>query len=72
MYVNASDSDEHYASSLPQNAPTSLKETLEQLLDAVVSYTEPNGRLVSELFQKLPSKMVCACSPMTSDIVHPA
>ncbi|XP_013864490.1 protein polybromo-1 [Austrofundulus limnaeus] len=34
-----------------------LKEVLEQLLDAVVSYTEPSGRLVSELFQKLPSKM---------------
>ncbi|XP_056294484.1 protein polybromo-1-like isoform X4 [Pseudoliparis swirei] len=38
-------------------APTCLKEVLEQLLDAVVSYTEPTGRLVSELFQKLPSKM---------------
>ncbi|KAF7208670.1 transcript variant X5 [Nothobranchius furzeri] len=34
-----------------------LKEVLEQLLDAVVSYTEPSGRLVSELFQKLPSKV---------------
>uniref|UniRef100_A0A1A7XRQ9 Protein polybromo-1 n=2 Tax=Iconisemion striatum TaxID=60296 RepID=A0A1A7XRQ9_9TELE len=34
-----------------------LKEVLEQLLDAVVSYTEPSGRLVSELFQKLPSKI---------------
>uniref|UniRef100_A0A1A8NYV3 Protein polybromo-1 n=1 Tax=Nothobranchius rachovii TaxID=451742 RepID=A0A1A8NYV3_9TELE len=34
-----------------------LKEVLEQLLDAVVSYTEPGGRLVSELFQKLPSKV---------------
>uniref|UniRef100_A0A3Q3GZM9 Protein polybromo-1 n=1 Tax=Kryptolebias marmoratus TaxID=37003 RepID=A0A3Q3GZM9_KRYMA len=34
-----------------------LKEVLEQLLDAVVSFTEPSGRLVSELFQKLPSKM---------------
>uniref|UniRef100_A0A4W6G1J9 Protein polybromo-1 n=1 Tax=Lates calcarifer TaxID=8187 RepID=A0A4W6G1J9_LATCA len=40
-----------------ENAPTCLKEILEQLLDAVVSYTEPTGRLVSELFQKLPSKM---------------
>lgn len=46
---------------LPQNAPTSLKEILEQLLDALVSYTEPTGRLVSELFQKLPSKMVRSC-----------
>ncbi|XP_028853602.1 protein polybromo-1 isoform X2 [Denticeps clupeoides] len=33
-----------------------LKDVLEQLLDAVVSYTEPSGRLVSELFQRLPSK----------------
>uniref|UniRef100_H2SQN8 Protein polybromo-1 n=1 Tax=Takifugu rubripes TaxID=31033 RepID=H2SQN8_TAKRU len=40
-----------------ENAPASLKEILEQLLDAMVSYTEPTGRLVSELFQKLPSKM---------------
>ncbi|XP_078139495.1 protein polybromo-1-like isoform X3 [Centroberyx gerrardi] len=40
-----------------ENAPTCLKEVLEQLLDAVVSYTEPTGRLVSELFQKLPSKV---------------
>uniref|UniRef100_A0A3Q2DSR5 Protein polybromo-1 n=1 Tax=Cyprinodon variegatus TaxID=28743 RepID=A0A3Q2DSR5_CYPVA len=38
-------------------ASACLKEVLEQLLDAVVSYTEPSGRLVSELFQKLPSKM---------------
>lgn len=46
-----------------QSAPTCLKEVLEQLLDAVVSFTEPTGRLVSELFQKLPSKMVlCAFS----------
>uniref|UniRef100_A0A8C2XBY9 Protein polybromo-1 n=1 Tax=Cyclopterus lumpus TaxID=8103 RepID=A0A8C2XBY9_CYCLU len=34
-----------------ETAPTCLKEVLEQLLDAVVSYTEPTGRLVSELFQ---------------------
>ncbi|XP_044032528.1 polybromo 1, like isoform X6 [Siniperca chuatsi] len=35
----------------------SLKEVLEQLLEAVVSHTDPSGRLVSELFQKMPSKM---------------
>uniref|UniRef100_A0A7N8XGM9 Protein polybromo-1 n=1 Tax=Mastacembelus armatus TaxID=205130 RepID=A0A7N8XGM9_9TELE len=35
----------------------SLKEVLEQLLEAVVSHTDPSGRLVSELFQKLPSKV---------------
>ncbi|KAM7006812.1 protein polybromo-1-like isoform 8-T8 [Tautogolabrus adspersus] len=40
-----------------ESAPSCLKEVLEQLLDAVVSYIEPTGRLVSELFQKLPSKM---------------
>ncbi|XP_010775835.1 protein polybromo-1 isoform X3 [Notothenia coriiceps] len=40
-----------------ESAPTCLKEVLEQLLDAMVSHTEPTGRLVSELFQKLPSKM---------------
>ncbi|XP_054877286.1 protein polybromo-1 isoform X2 [Poeciliopsis prolifica] len=40
-----------------ESASTCLKEVLEHLLDAVVSYTEPSGRLVSELFQKLPSKM---------------
>uniref|UniRef100_A0A667YBF2 Protein polybromo-1 n=1 Tax=Myripristis murdjan TaxID=586833 RepID=A0A667YBF2_9TELE len=30
---------------------------LEQLLEAVVSHTDQSGRLVSELFQKLPSKV---------------
>uniref|UniRef100_A0A7N6AKL2 Protein polybromo-1 n=1 Tax=Anabas testudineus TaxID=64144 RepID=A0A7N6AKL2_ANATE len=45
------------ASTEDESAPTCLKEVLEHLLDAVVSYTEPTGRLVSELFQKLPSKM---------------
>ncbi|CAJ1050644.1 polybromo 1%2C like isoform X1 [Xyrichtys novacula] len=35
----------------------SLKEVLEQLLEAVVSHADPSGRLVSELFQKLPSKV---------------
>lgn len=41
-----------------QSTPTCLKDVLEQLLDAVVTYSEPSGRLISELFQKLPSKMV--------------
>lgn len=31
---------------------------LEQLLEAVVSHADPSGRPVSELFQKLPSKVV--------------
>ncbi|XP_012684837.2 polybromo 1, like isoform X5 [Clupea harengus] len=35
----------------------SLKEALEQLLEAVVSYTDPSGRIISDLFQKLPSKL---------------
>nr|XP_043879849.1 protein polybromo-1-like isoform X2 [Solea senegalensis] len=35
----------------------SLKEVLEQLLEAIVSHTDPSGHLVSELFQKLPSKV---------------
>ncbi|KAL0978139.1 hypothetical protein UPYG_G00166640 [Umbra pygmaea] len=40
-----------------ETPPSCLKEVLEQLLDAVVSYTDPAGRVISELFQKLPSKM---------------
>uniref|UniRef100_A0A3B3YBW4 Protein polybromo-1 n=1 Tax=Poecilia mexicana TaxID=48701 RepID=A0A3B3YBW4_9TELE len=36
---------------------SSLKEVLEQLLEAIVSHTDPSGHLVSELFQKLPSKV---------------
>lgn len=41
---------------VPQ-AAASLKEVLEQLLDTVLRHTE-HGRLVSELFQRLPSKIV--------------
>ncbi|XP_041638497.1 polybromo 1, like [Cheilinus undulatus] len=40
-----------------ETSTSSLKEVLEQLLEAVVSHTDPSGRLVSELFQKLPSKV---------------
>uniref|UniRef100_A0A8C5FBT8 Polybromo 1, like n=1 Tax=Gadus morhua TaxID=8049 RepID=A0A8C5FBT8_GADMO len=32
-------------------------ESLEQLLEAVVSHADPAGRVISELFQKLPSKV---------------
>nr|XP_056719228.1 protein polybromo-1 isoform X2 [Euleptes europaea] len=39
------------------SSPGHLKEILEQLLDAVVVSTNPSGRLISELFQKLPSKV---------------
>lgn len=41
-----------------QTSTGSLKEVLEQLLEAIVSHADPAGRLVSELFQKLPSKVV--------------
>lgn len=44
--------------STEEEAPTgSLKEVLEQLLEAIVSHSDPSGRPVSELFQKLPSKV---------------
>ncbi|KAJ8378965.1 hypothetical protein AAFF_G00232590 [Aldrovandia affinis] len=40
-----------------ETPPSCLKEVLEQLLEAIVTFTEPSGRVVSELFQKLPSKV---------------
>ncbi|XP_057626712.1 protein polybromo-1 isoform X19 [Chionomys nivalis] len=39
------------------SSPGYLKEVLEQLLEAIVVATNPSGRLISELFQKLPSKV---------------
>ncbi|XP_035131679.1 protein polybromo-1 isoform X24 [Callithrix jacchus] len=39
------------------SSPTYLKEILEQLLEAIVVATNPSGHLISELFQKLPSKV---------------
>ncbi|XP_077428953.1 protein polybromo-1-like isoform X3 [Vanacampus margaritifer] len=39
-----------------ESAPTCLRDVLEHLLDAVVTYAEPSGRPVSDLFQRLPSK----------------
>ncbi|KAM6256712.1 protein polybromo-1 isoform 4-T7 [Porphyrio hochstetteri] len=39
------------------SSPGYLKEILEQLLEAVVVATNPSGHLISELFQKLPSKV---------------
>nr|XP_028574626.1 protein polybromo-1 isoform X11 [Podarcis muralis] len=39
------------------SSPGYLKEILEQLLGAVVVATNPSGHLISELFQKLPSKV---------------
>ncbi|XP_065742376.1 protein polybromo-1 isoform X24 [Phocoena phocoena] len=44
-------------SASPQSSPSYLKEILEQLLEAIVVATNPSGRLISELFQKLPSKV---------------
>ncbi|XP_050813654.1 protein polybromo-1 isoform X18 [Gopherus flavomarginatus] len=39
------------------SSPSYLKEILEQLLEAVAIATNPSGHLISELFQKLPSKV---------------
>ncbi|XP_037534640.1 protein polybromo-1 [Nematolebias whitei] len=44
-------------SGVEYTSASSLKEVLEQLLEAIVSHTDPSGRAVSELFQKLPSKV---------------
>ncbi|XP_041130256.1 protein polybromo-1-like isoform X3 [Polyodon spathula] len=52
------DTQENPGTSTEEEAPPScLKEILEQLLEAVVTSAEPSGRLISELFQKLPSKV---------------
>ncbi|XP_030633030.1 polybromo 1, like [Chanos chanos] len=52
------DTLENPGTSTEEETPLScLKEVLEQLLEAIVSYTDSSGRLVSELFQKLPSKL---------------
>ncbi|XP_078802847.1 polybromo 1, like isoform X2 [Oryzias latipes] len=40
-----------------ETSGSNLKEVLEQLLEVIVSHTDSSGRLVSELFQKLPSKV---------------
>ncbi|XP_062400616.1 polybromo 1, like isoform X4 [Sardina pilchardus] len=55
---DADDTPENPGTSAEDETPAgSLKEVLEQLLEAIVSYTDPSGRLISELFQKLPSKL---------------
>lgn len=38
-------------------SPNYLKPILEQLLESVTTATDPNGRIISELFQKVPSKV---------------
>uniref|UniRef100_M4AP04 Protein polybromo-1 n=1 Tax=Xiphophorus maculatus TaxID=8083 RepID=M4AP04_XIPMA len=51
------DEDDEEGDDMMTNSGLSLKEVLEQLLEAIVSHTDPSGHLVSELFQKLPSKV---------------
>uniref|UniRef100_A0A8B9K0K7 Protein polybromo-1 n=1 Tax=Astyanax mexicanus TaxID=7994 RepID=A0A8B9K0K7_ASTMX len=51
------DTDNPGVSTEEETSPKYLKGLLEQLLEALVSFTDPSGRLVSELFQKLPSKL---------------
>uniref|UniRef100_A0A673GXQ1 Protein polybromo-1 n=1 Tax=Sinocyclocheilus rhinocerous TaxID=307959 RepID=A0A673GXQ1_9TELE len=51
------DAENPSASMEEERPPSYLKAILEQLLEAIVSCTDSSGRLVSELFQKLPSKL---------------
>lgn len=50
------DARETPGGAMEDEAAASLKEVLEQLLDTVLKHSE-HGRLVSELFQRLPSKI---------------
>uniref|UniRef100_A0A673GW71 Protein polybromo-1 n=1 Tax=Sinocyclocheilus rhinocerous TaxID=307959 RepID=A0A673GW71_9TELE len=50
------DSQENPGGATEEESISSLKEVLGQLLEAVLMYTE-HGRLISELFQRLPSKV---------------
>ncbi|KAM8931014.1 protein polybromo-1 isoform 1-T1 [Pelodytes ibericus] len=49
--------DSNTATPEGESTPNYLRPVLEQLLDSVSSATHPTGRLISELFQKLPSKV---------------
>uniref|UniRef100_A0A671SC50 Protein polybromo-1 n=1 Tax=Sinocyclocheilus anshuiensis TaxID=1608454 RepID=A0A671SC50_9TELE len=51
------DAENPSASMEEERPPSYLKAILEQLLEAIVSCTDSSGRLVSELFQKLPSRL---------------
>nr|AAH78299.1 Polybromo 1, like [Danio rerio] len=51
------DAENTNASMEEERPPSYLKAILEQLLEAIASCTDSSGRLVSELFQKLPSKL---------------
>ncbi|XP_076845388.1 protein polybromo-1 isoform X9 [Brachyhypopomus gauderio] len=50
------DAHDNPGGSTEDEPASSLREVLEQLLDTVLTYTE-HGRLISELFQRLPSKI---------------
>uniref|UniRef100_A0A6I8SE42 Protein polybromo-1 n=1 Tax=Xenopus tropicalis TaxID=8364 RepID=A0A6I8SE42_XENTR len=49
--------DEEEEEAQESSSANYLKPILEQLLESVTSATHPGGRLISELFQKLPSKV---------------
>ncbi|XP_033822590.1 protein polybromo-1 isoform X1 [Periophthalmus magnuspinnatus] len=51
------DDDDDQENPEEESPVLTLKEVLEQLLDAVVTYAEPSGRVISKLFQQLPSKV---------------
>ncbi|KAM5231046.1 protein polybromo-1 isoform 21-T22 [Hipposideros larvatus] len=51
------DGQDHQGTVTEGSSPSYLKEILEQLLEAIVVATNPSGHLISELFQKLPSKV---------------
>ncbi|XP_057342569.1 protein polybromo-1 isoform X6 [Manis pentadactyla] len=51
------DGQDNQGTATEGSSPSYLKEILEQLLEAIVVATNPSGHLISELFQKLPSKV---------------
>ncbi|XP_077308342.1 protein polybromo-1 isoform X11 [Lithobates pipiens] len=53
------DDDEDDTQDTAEGEPSQnyIKPTLEQLLESVTTATDPNGRIISDLFQKVPSKM---------------
>lgn len=51
------DEDDSQETAEAEQSQNLLKPILEQLLESVTTATDPNGRLISELFQKVPSKV---------------
>ncbi|XP_073086796.1 protein polybromo-1 isoform X23 [Manis javanica] len=51
------DGQDNQGTATEGSSPSYLKEILERLLEAIVVATNPSGHLISELFQKLPSKV---------------